>query len=905
MDVSANALFWGLLILLLCCPVQTLAEPVARSGNRLLAVSAEESGGVPTVLIRTQEPVGYRYTVYDSTDPLRVVIDFPNMDVTAVAASTKVDLSPLQEVRVSSFDLTSGRLGRVELLLGEKVGYNVALAGNEFRVTFGPVAGAPPVTPAPVAAEATAPGTAAESAAAPPQAAAPPPEAAAAAAAATEAPAVSEPVKPASKVVAVEMRPNRADIVTDGRVEQYQYFVLKAPPRLVVDISGVKPAFKEKAFKAGQGLSQVRVGAYPDKTRFVFDAAGSALPRHSVGKREGSVVVSWGDAAGKVEEAAGEKAAAAPAAPAAAVPVPAAPAKAAKAGKAGKARGPLEIEAIDLLTENGQTVLQISLSGPGEITEAKAQGNVVRFGVRNATISRALRRTLDASAFPSAVRLVTPYTVKNNGGQDVRFAVELKGPAPYRLVRDGNVVRLLVENGPYAEAKPAALTQIEKPLPAGAALPSATGEAPPAAEMTPAAGTALIGPGAAEPPKYTGQKITLVFDDADIRKILQLIAEVSELNIIAGDEVKGTISLRLVDVPWDQALDLIMDIKGLGMLREGNVVRVLPKAQLREAEEAKLTAARNKEKLDNLVTEAITVSYTNLSNVSIPAKEMLTERGKITEDARNKMLIVHDVPSVVAEIKALVALLDTPEKQVMIEARIVEANSSFSRDLGVRWGLSYDNDAGGPWDPSTGSIGGGGAFLLSPPAAGGVGPAGLGSSITFGRVGIDSVTLNLRLSALETSGTGKVISTPRVTTLNGGQAVISQGTKIPYQSVSDKGTETKFENAELKLDVKPVINPDNSIILDIKASNSSVGEVVPSGEGEAVSIEEKKAETKVLVRDGETTVIGGIFVDDERQSVTGIPLLRSIPVLGHLFKSTSVSNQRRELLIFITPRIVN
>ncbi len=576
-----------------------------------------------------------------------------------------------------------------------------------------------------------------------------------------------------------------------------------------------------------------------------------------------------------------------------------------KTAKAAKSKGPLAVEAIDLQAEDGQTVLKITLSGAGEVTDAKAQGNVVRFGVRNATISRALRRTLDASAFPSAVRLVTPYTVKNNGGQDVRFAVELKGPAPYRLVRDGNVVRLLVENGPYAEAKPAALTQVEKPLPEGAAVQPAAAEALVAGEPSTEAGTTLIGPGAAEPQKYTGQKITLVFDDADIRKILQLIAEVSELNIIAGDEVKGTISLRLVDVPWDQALDLVMDIKGLGMLREGNVIRVLPKAQLREAEEAKLTAARNKEKLDNLVTEAITVSYTNLSNVSAPAKEMLTERGKITEDSRNKMLIVHDVPSVVAEIKALVALLDTPEKQVMIEARIVEASSSFSRDLGVRWGLSYDADKSGPWDPSTGSIGGGGAFLLPAPAAGGVGPAGLGSSITFGRVGIDSVTLNLRLSALETSGNGKVISTPRVTTLNGGQAVISQGTKIPYQSVSDKGTETKFENAELKLDVKPVINPDNSIILDIKASNSSVGDVVPSGEGEAVSIEEKKAETKVLVRDGETTVIGGIFVDDERKDESGIPFLRSIPVLGHLFKSTSITNQRRELLIFITPRIVN
>jgi type IV pilus assembly protein PilQ len=398
---------------------------------------------------------------------------------------------------------------------------------------------------------------------------------------------------------------------------------------------------------------------------------------------------------------------------------------------------------------------------------------------------------------------------------------------------------------------------------------------------------------------YTGEKISLVFDDADIRKIFNLIGEVSDMNIIVGEDVKGTISLRLIDVPWDQALDLVMEIKDLGMLQDGNIARILPKQQIRSMNEAKYTAARAMEKLEDLTTEVITVSYTDLKNIEGPVKDVLTERGNITLDNRNKQIIVTDVASVIAEVKTLVKILDTPERQVMIEARIVEASSTFSKQLGVKWGVS--NESGGA-EPNF-NIGLGGSFLIPPPALGSVTSAGLGSGFTFGNLLVDDTIIDLRISALESSGHGKIISKPRVATLNNETAKIAQGTSIPYSTVSEDGTKTEFIDANLELEVTPVINPDNSIILEIKATNNQ-----PSSESPdlstAPSIDKKEAETKVLVKNGETTVIGGIFVENETDSQSGVPLLMNVPVLGHLFKSTSKSVDRRELLIFITPKIL-
>jgi type IV pilus assembly protein PilQ len=315
--------------------------------------------------------------------------------------------------------------------------------------------------------------------------------------------------------------------------------------------------------------------------------------------------------------------------------------------------------------------------------------------------------------------------------------------------------------------------------------------------------------------------------------------------------------------------------------------------------EAELTAVRSQEKLEPLVTEVVTVSYADLGSVAGPAKEVLSERGSLTEDSRNKLLIITDVSSRIQEAKNLIKILDTPERQVMIEARIVQVNSNYSRDLGMNWYATGSN-------PSVAGIGGvGGGFLVDPvdEALGSLlATPGLSTQMQIGEALVDNVLLNFQLSALESAGKGKVISTPRVTTLNGETALISQGTSIPYQTSGADGPKTEFVSAELKLEVTPVINPDNSIILEILATNDSPS--LTAG-ATAPSIDTKKAETKVLIKDGETTVIGGIFVENIQESEDGVPGLMHIPVLGHLFKSSKKQIVKDELLIFITPRIMH
>jgi type IV pilus assembly protein PilQ len=928
-----------------CMAIPLSSMAFAQELNVIKNLVVEPDSNGPAVKIQTELPVGYRYTVYDSFDPVRVVVDFPGMDTSALEALQSFSVPPVREVRISSFDLESGKLGRIEILLDQATNYEVALKDNLFQVVFsapataeslkiepqGPVADeARPVMAVPDSAKQQ--GQAAETVESVKPELAPRSETPVAVVDNTQEATQKGEVAPATATetsVPMErsdlllespiIEPGAVLLNTSAPLERHHYFSLGSPPRLVVDLYGVTPGFKERSFATSAGMSRVRVGTYADKTRLVFDSATESLPGYKVTKEDRQVKVAWGEeTAGKAQR-----------------PAPVNQMKTAE-GAQKYVASPVTIESLDFNSENGQSVFTVQLSKTTDVIEATQSGDVVRFGVNNALLSQKLRRTVDASAFPSAVKLITPYTVQNGGIQEVRFAVELKGPVSYSVKKNGSLVKLIVEDGPFAEPRGQSAVTKEVLLPAKVQKLQSAAEA---GQMTTpqtnldevlAKSAAAVQPDSAIPAAdvanqgaesvisesqgsyriaegksgYSGQKISLVFDNADIRKILQLIAEVSELNIIASEEVKGNITLRLQEVPWDQALDLIMDIQDLGMVRDGNVARIMPRDRIRSMEEAKLTAKRTKEKLDDLVTEVISISYTALGNIETPAKELLTDRGKITKDDRNKQIIVTDIPSVIADVKNLVSILDTPERQVMIEARIVEADSSFSRDLGVNWGITRIN-AGTP-NNSDLRLGLGGSFLLSPPSAGSSGGSGMASAMTFGLLGSDSTILDLRLSALETSGHGKIVSTPRVTTLNGEKAKISQGTQIPYTVTSDAGANTQFVEAALSLEVTPVINPDGSIILEIKATNSSPGTTVNTGVsgGSAPSIDTKEAETKVLVKDGETTVLGGIFVEDEDYSETGVPWLNKVPILGHLFKSTKRTSSRSELLVFITPRIL-
>ncbi len=865
-----QSLFVGLVVVLLAGTTAWAADKT----NKLTSVAMDASATQPTVLIQTAEPVGYRYTVYDSFDPDRVVIDFPGMLSQGLAEVTPVNQAAIKELRVTNFTLSSGSLSRVEILLANKAEYQVSLDGKQFRVAF--AGEMQPPKPA-AAVPATAAVTTEKPAAAPVAAAA----------------------QHANLLRGITLSKGRALIESNGDIEKFQHFVLANPSRLVVDLYSVVPDFKQRSFAVADDVfDQIRVGTYSDKTRLVFDGAKGALPDHLVEKSGKDLLVTW---SGAPAAAAATPPAAAPAVAAATIPAPAvesttrpvaaAPVKAAVTG------GPVSVEAVDFANEFGRSVINVALSGPAKVTKPVEDGSLVRFEIVDATISRSLRRTIDASAFPSAVIAVTPYTVTEGKRQNVRIAVDLKGPVAYSLEQDGSNVKLVIDDGAYAEALPPAVVQRAVTAP----QPSLQPAAPAASTQKSFSSASTADQMSAEAKRYTGEKITLVFDSANLRSILQLIGDVSGLNILASSDVQGDITLRLVDVPWDQALDLVLQTANLGKIQQGNVLRIMPKDKIREIEQASMKdqiVAIEEGVLESMV---FPISYASVDDMKGYLTDIKSERGSIIADSRNKQLIVRDVTEVLEQMRVMIGQIDKPERQVMIEARIVEANTNFSRELGVKWNFGYEDSPqnGKGLEAVTAGLGGSFSIPLTNPAS-----AGLGTAIAIGALDGD-LNIDLRLSALESAGEGKIVSTPRITTLNGEKAIISQGTKIPFSTVSDTGTDVKFENAELKLEVTPEINPDGSIILDIKASNSAVGTIVPTATGNAVSIDEKKAETKVLVRDGQTTVIGGIFVEDERDAHIGVPLLKDVPVLGHLFKSTNKTRDRRELLIFITPRIVS
>ena len=930
---------------ILVFPSVVLAETTpAQTQNRLLSIVPEGSGDAISVKLVTEKPLGYRYTVYDSFDPVRIVIDLPTTDISAVIPQQVLGEGLLKEIRVSKFDVKSGSLGRVELLLAAAAEYKVSVEDAELRVLFNGVKGAGKAPAEAVAQEAaTAPplaeaamatdvavdsvhGAGVTAPAAVTEAAAPPVDAAAEVAPAT---IPTTPSAPAKKLVQVEVADGTVMLKMDGAPGTIKQFTLKSPTRLVVDMFGIKPALKERSFKSENGFDRVRLGVYPDKVRVVLDASKGKMPKYIVEPVSSAVRVSWGERA--VSQFAAAIVPVVPAETAEQTPVmtPAAEMAAFKPSGAQVA-----IEGVDFKVEGSKSILLVALSEPGEATDPVVEGDILRFEVRNARITQNLKRVIDVSAFPSVVRQITPYVFQEKKKQNVRFSVQVKGAVPYEFKREGKLLALSLENGAYAEEVPAGVETLTMPVPEpvtpspelaeASAEAQSTHPAPPGMPAEAQLTSAAVGTAGAVVPaevkaaqrdtsvkNYIGQKVTLEFDNADIRNIIQLIAEVSELNIVVSDDVKGTITLRLINVPWDQALDLILETKGLGMLQEGNVVRVMSQKEIQILKLEKLKNYVAIEDNEPAVTKVFVVRYAPIADIATKIQAHLGKSGdsgnnSVTSDPRTRQIIVTARPSRLVQIEEeLLKRLDVPERQVMIEARIVEANSSFGNDLGVKWGLSY-NDPNGDIPQGGLEAGGSGAFMTLPKTAGVVsGAAGLAGGITFGNLLTNTTILDLRISALETSGNGKVVSTPRITTLNGGQASISQGTKIPYQSSGTDGPKTEFVDANLELKVTPVINPDNTIILDITATNSNIGGFVPTGLGDAPSVNTKEAKTRVLVKNGETTVIGGIFVENETDGESGVPILMNIPILGYLFKSKNITKSRSELLIFITPRIID
>jgi len=695
----------------------------------------------------------------------------------------------------------------------------------------------------------------------------------------------------------------------DGAIENYNSFKLNDPFRIVVDIWGVAQGTAASEIPVGTPqVKVVKISSVDRKLRMIVETPGDRPMPFVVSAEKGVLVLSVGGGAEEKIESTQRL----------------------QDGKV-PMKGPAVV-GIDLedLPDASNVVIATTGNPPYQVSK-KAGGVTLVF--KGAVAEKGLLRRIDARKFGIPVKAIAP----SGGKQGITVAVAFAPGSPYTVEkRDGSVVVAFPKGAAeekgdlVARAAPGAAPGVSK---ADEETESLEAKPEPDTPQGPQTWGFLTGSSDVAR-KYRGQRISMDFKDADLTNVFRIIAEVSNLNIITSDDVKGKVSLRLVNVPWDQALDIVLRAKALGASQEGNVLRIAPLSSLRKEEQDRLDAQKQIEQsrqealnraaevkaTQEAVFDTIPISYGKASEMLAKIKPLASKFGKLDSDDRTNVLIIRDLPQNIAEVRSLVATLDTATPQVLIEARIVEVDTTFTRELGVQWGGTFLGDAGrwkygltGAQDPAGTSIPGAPldasqkpfSFTNLPPANYAINlPAGIGlgsgGGISFGFLR-DNLRLDFSLSALEASGKGKIISSPKIVTTDNKEAVIEQGTQIPYSTVSASGTNTQFIDATLSLKVTPHITPDGRVSMKLEAKNDSQGEIGVTGQP---AINKKKATTEVLIRDGETTVIGGIMQINRNENQAGIPWLSKIPVLGYLFRKDTNTTRNRELLIFITPKIL-
>ena len=622
-------------------------------------------------------------------------------------------------------------------------------------------------------------------------------------------------------------------------------FAVNKPPRIALDFPGVTNALGKTAYVINESvLKGVNIVAGPARTRLVLNLTRPAQYETRMEDNQVLVTLSATEAAAAAE-----------------------PTSRFAEARPGAARH--TVRDVDFRRgPDGAGRVAVSLSDTGAGINIRRQGSQLVVDLLDAELPRALERRLDVSDFGTPVQTVDAF----RQGDDVRLVIEPEGAWEHFAYQTDGQFIVEVKRGVSEEAARNAL---------------------------------------AAKPKYTGEKLSLNFQNVEVRSVLQVIADFTGLNIITSDTVTGNLTLRLKDVPWDQALDIILQAKGLSMRKTGNVIMIAPTDELATKEKLALEAKQQIEDLEPIYTESFQLNYQKAENFlklfNDEKQKLLSKRGSAVIDPRTNTLFIRDTTAKLDEIRALVAKVDVPVRQVEIEARIVIADDKFRRELGARFGVrdqgrinTTNTGIGGTLDDSAGV------------AFGGIGNSTLGNvnlpvvgafgSLGFSLLSLGSSTLvSLELSALEADERGKVISNPRVLTADKQKAMIEQGTEIPYQQATASGaTSIEFKPATLSLTVTPQITPDDRIIMDLEVKKDSVGQIFAG----VPSVDTRKVITQILVNNGETAVLGGIYEQTVRNDVDKVPLFGDLPVLGNLFKNTARRDEKTELLIFITPRVV-
>ncbi|MDH3644328.1 MAG: type IV pilus secretin PilQ, partial [Gammaproteobacteria bacterium] len=644
----------------------------------------------------------------------------------------------------------------------------------------------------------------------------------------------------------------------DGTPPEPTGYTIEQPARIVLDMPGVVSALEEKHHNLGIGNARrVSVISTKDRTRAIVNLTELVGYETQVQGNTLFLTVGAGASAG--------------------VPTQQEFASADDTSSEQRALSDSLVRSVDFRRgEAGEGRIIVELSNPKAPVNVVSDGGRIRIEVRNTQLPKELQRRLDVTDFATPVQIVDAI----QEGADTTFTVTATGNYDYLAYQADNTLSINVN--PLTEEEVDLRDDIFK---------------------------------------YTGEKLSLNFQDIEVRSVLQLIADFTDLNLVASDTVSGRITLRLKNVPWDQALELILKTKGLDKRQVGNVLLVAPAAEIAAREKLELENQKQISELAPLRTEFIQIRYASANELfdlfnSAASGEgdqsMLSDRGSVIVDERTNAIILTDTADKLEEFRRVIAQLDVPVRQVLIEARIVTANANFSEQLGVRWGggkLQSNDGASFRYGGSLDTLGelqnilvdGSGEITTPGDLVVDLGVAGAGaSSFGVGITGSDYL-LDLELSALSSDGHAEVVARPKVITADKSSATIESGVEIPFQEATSSGaTSTSFKDAVLSLEVTPQITPDDRIIMELNVKQDTVGQVFNG----VPSINTNEIETEVLVDNGQTVVLGGIFQTDKNVSTTKTPFLGDLPYVGRLFRRDIERDDKQELLIFITPRII-
>ena len=880
-----------------------VGDPVSTETQQLQDIQVVDQDGFLGIYLVGSNAM--TYTAFKAIDPLRLVLDLPNTESEISSSPLAVENEIIGKIETMMLAQEPQPMTRVEIGLNKETPYEIVQETNQIVVQFEETAVVVGTEPTP---EAETVFFQTETA----------PEMEAAATPASS----KEMSRPAEKITAIQPitygEELKVYIIGDGSITKYNVFTLTDPARVVLDLMGVELAAGKATVPPSDPLVKgIRMGTHPDKVRVVFDLIPAAgLPYHitSVGDR---LVVTFEPGSGF------------PASPPIVVATVAEPAEPAEAPKrTAPPPEPAQILSIDFnLLKSNKSRLTVAANRPLEPEIQITGANSISIAFMNAKLPKHLERHIDTGQFTSAVNVIYPRPMQGVPTA-VEFYIEMREMVPYHIATEGNAVYLDFDSSmvppvePIKLGRPAAVVEergpdIPAPAPEEVAPPAApepmAGPTPPTVveveeemavtEKVPVIEAAGPMPSPDMPKAFTGQKISLDLQEVDIRNVLRLLADVTGKNLVVEPGVSGKVTLKVDNVPWDQVLELILKINELDQVMEGNIIRIATAAKLKaelerkregvEAQKELMAAARD---LGEITTEYLQVNYADVGDISSQIDNVKSEKGTVSVDNRTNLIIYSDFPKRIETAKEILARLDKATKQVMVESRIVSATTNFSRNLGVSWNAGYTANS------LAGRLGGSPAFdmaVAAPTAA--VGTFGLAFTRALGVNNI--LDLDMQLDALENAGEGRVISSPRIFTLDHVQAMIQQGDQIPYPQRTEEGTiSTAFAPATLSLTVTPHITPDGKVRMEVLAKRdqadfSRTVQDVPA-------IRTQEAQTELLVNDGDTIVIGGIVIQDTEWSEDRVPFLWRIPILGWLFKNRQIQDEKSELLIFLSPSII-